>query len=209
MGQSRQALCTETAEVKIDYVPLQRGKRDAVLQIESCGVFLVVLRARPSNEWQHLGTIPLYGSRSKPEIRLQSLIRSDEQEIVVRSYVTDSGSGFFQSNMLIIKAFGDHLQIVFNEPEQVRFHVPTAPDKPSPSFEQESVFSFQPDSRPHPTAAMRITEQQGLRQGNHNISRTRAFFWEPELRIFQSSDLASPDGRAQTDLLPVFSPRIK
>jgi hypothetical protein len=190
VGATEDILCLVYQSVGVDYVVLQKPGPQAVLQIDASGscwhTYLVVLEKIEGGSWMHVQTLPLFGKNRKLEFTFPSLINAHEHEIVAKKYAVDSGTGIFQTNMIIIKLVGNRLEVVFNEPEIVVFAIPTTrgEEPASTDQEQESEFSFVPGGEDS-TSLKQILEKQVIRDHDTTIVRWRIFHWAPELRRFQ------------------------
>lgn len=148
--------------------------------------FLVVLERLPDGGWRHVDTVPLWSRDHEPKVSLESLVEEGTKEIVVDGFLTDSGTGIYQTNYAIFKLLQGKLRTVLNEPLHVNYSV--AAVEKSKSQSQDSSFRIVPVAGKNgpSTSFQCILEEQVLKSGTFSMTRRWIYIWIPEMQIFEA-----------------------
>ena len=155
-----------------------------VVRSQSCqSVFLIPIN-RKGKEWIVLNPIVLWSQFSAPSYRLERLISSEEQEIVVSNLTVDEGTGILERDLLIYEISLDGVQLVFDEPEFLRLAVPYGDSL----FEdhERSTFEFHENVKgAYGTGLMYIKEKREITVDGKSVTLYRSYTWNRTLGQFR------------------------
>jgi hypothetical protein len=142
---------------------------------------------RKKDQWNHIQTIPLsarYGS--VPEISLVELVEPGTKEILIQKQIVDTGTGILQKNISVLKLIDRKISIILDEPEVVRFSIPSVAHGQLRNTEQrqDSEFTIILDSSG--LGHRQIRESQTITDHDKEIRRSRVFIWQPDIKRFRS-----------------------
>jgi len=195
----------EFDKVEIKPATLVRDKESAILVVESdsCQSIFIIPVIKERDTWNAYKAISIWTKFNHPFIRIDSLVRTGEQEIIVSDVIVDEGTGFFQKNMTIFKFLRGKLEVVFDQPESIQVAVPSEDKGTAISYEnhETSTFKFSKCDE-NMTGLMYIgeirnilVEKRSAKVNEHfhtkrSLNVHRSFIWNPRLEIFRMIEQA-------------------
>ena len=158
-GSTASDCFSEPPEI-VELIPatLVAGHESRLLVMRDAGVclslFLIPL-FKEGEHWYTAGAVEAATQLTEPEFRLDSLIRSGEQELILRNHAVDEGTGVLEVNLSIYKVLEGQLRVVFDQPEKQHISKPIRRGKKLGFFsdEETSKFVFEPNQSGDSTAA--------------------------------------------------------
>jgi hypothetical protein len=189
VGATEDIPCTIFDSVRSENADFSKTLHGVLLDVYSsvCQyTFLAVLERLPNGGWRHVDTVPFWSRDHEPKVSLESLVEEGTKEIVVDGFLTDSGTGIYQTNYAIFKLLQGKLRAVLNEPLRVNYAV--AAGEKSKRQSQDSSFRIIPvagKNGPN-TSFQCIFEEEVLKSGAFSMTRRWIYIWIPEMQIFQA-----------------------
>jgi hypothetical protein len=112
---------------------------------------------------------------------------------MIEGQIVDRGTGFWQKNVTIYKLHGAHVEVILDEPMEVKFHVPIGGLAKDRLLEvtQTSTFIIKNNSEAKINGAEKdIFETRIVRSGTRIIKRGRTWKWQPGLFRYRSFETA-------------------
>jgi hypothetical protein len=173
--------CTDFTKVETKPVMLAKGTETALVTVHTvCDSLFLIPLIKAQSQWEAIAPIALIDHYTAPTLELTALVRSGEQEIVVRGQYVDWGSGFQQHNLTIYKLIGRRMQIVFDQPEFLHF----APGGGVAWDEcQRSTFKFVSGEGTAGITVIRETRSETV--GTRKMTVYRSYSWQPDIEAFR------------------------
>jgi hypothetical protein len=155
-----------------------------VVRSQSCQSVSLIPISQKGTEWIALKPIVLWSKFSEPSYRLDELISSGEQQIVVSNLTVDEGTGILERDLMIYKISLDGDDLVFDQPEIVHF---TAPHGNSTFQDNErSTFEFRKNGEGvYGTGMIYINEKREITVGGKSLTLYRSYTWNRTLGRFR------------------------
>jgi hypothetical protein len=173
--------CDDFDTVSVDYVRLSKNGQQAVINAianTACQQEYLIIFDKVGNSWRFLTTLLIPLKYNIPKLSYKSLVDANENEIVITGFEADTGSGIYQSNLLIWKLVDTELKLIFDEPLKIHFALPG-----DGKFDQKelSKFSF---VKSRESGNYAILQEQVISTYKSSIARWRIYYWNAPFARF-------------------------
>lgn len=178
----------ENIKTDLTFAPLTKDGKQGILHIASratCDTQIILIFEQLNSRWNLMSRSEIHSWHNHPvRISFQSLIEKNIDEMIIEHEETDTGTGSLQFSMVIYKWIDKSFQVVFDEPQEVKYDQPNGNSRYK--IEQQSTFEIIGADRKH------IVEKRVTQQNDGSIKRWLLWEWANDIQRFRSTE-CSPE----------------